>query len=103
MKDEVSEAVLLIGAEIDFNAIYGRFALTSVGRADAFDHAVNEALDQIGRFPFSAPTHEDCFRRLMLGGYSLALYYVIEGRRVFVHAILDSRQSPEAIRRRLGL
>ena len=99
----MSEACLLLGAEIDFHTIYGRLALSSVARADRFDRVVHKALQQLGDFPNSAPAFEEPFRRLVLKGFFLAFYYVVENQRVFVHAILDSRQPLTSIRLRLGL
>ena len=99
----MSESSLLLGAEVDFHTIYGRLALSSVARADRFDRIVHKALQQLGDFPKSAPAFEEPFRRLVLKGFFLAFYYVVENQRVFVHAILDTRLPLTSIRHRLGL
>ena len=99
----MSDAVLLTGAEIQFHDLYARFAAFSFARADEFDSAIAAALQQLGEFPQSAPEFVEPYRRMVLRKFSLALYYVIEKRRVFVHAILDSRSSPNTIRRHLGI
>lgn len=98
----MSDAVLLTGAEIQFHDLYARFAEFSFARANEFDDAITEALRQLGEFPHSAPRFVEPYRRMVLSKFSLACYYVIEKRRVFVHAILDSRSSPNTIRRHLG-
>jgi plasmid stabilization system protein ParE len=99
----VNEAILLAGAEIEFHSVYAQLAASGFARAERFDHTVQEALRQLAHFPRSAPEHLGRYRRLLLDDFPYALYYAVEGRRVFVHALLDTRQSPEAIRRRIGL
>ncbi|MDB6149377.1 MAG: hypothetical protein JWQ44_825 [Chthoniobacter sp.] len=99
----VGDAILLTGAEIHFHTVYAQIASSSFERADQFDARVNEALAQLGRCPQSAPAYLDRFRRPLRPDSTYALYCVAEGDRVFVHALLDVRQSPEAIRRHPGL
>ena len=99
----MSEAVLLTGAENQFHELYARFALSSFARADQFDRLITDALRQLSDFPSSAPEFIHPFRRLALPRFFLAVYYVIEGRRVFVHALLDSRLPQSAVRRHLDL
>ena len=98
-----NEAALLLGAQIEFQSIFARFADSSFARAEAFDQLVHEGLRQIAKFPHSAPRHIGRYHRLLLRKPPYALFYAVEGNRVFVHAILDIRQPREAIARRLGL
>lgn len=42
------------------------------------------------------------FRRKLVVESPFAICYVVEPRRIVVHGIVDQRQSPEAIRRKLG-
>ena len=99
----MSEAILLAGAEFDYQAYHARLANSDSAKADRFDSEVQDAIGQLARFPRSAPPHVAEFRRLVLTTFPVAHYYVIEGQRVFIHALLDFRQSPAAIRRRLGI
>lgn len=99
----MSDAILLTGAEIQFHDHYARFAAFSPARAEEFDSATTEALQRLGQFPHLAPKFVEPYRRMVLSKFSLALYYVIENRRVFVHSIFDSRLSPNEIRRHLGI
>ena len=98
-----NEAALLLGAQVDFHSIFGRFAESNPVRAEAFDRLVHEGMQQLEQFPHSAPFHIGRYHRLLLGKLPYALFYAVEGRRVFVHAILDIRQPREVIARRLGL
>jgi plasmid stabilization system protein ParE len=98
----VSEVVLLAGAEIHFHEVYAQLAVHGFARAERFDNVVQEAFQQLAAYPRSAPEFIGKYRRLLLGEFPFALYYIIEGERIFIHALLDIRQSPESILRRLG-
>ena len=99
----MSEAVLLAGAGIEFHTAFARYEETNLHRAELFDDAIDKGLRQIGLFPRSAPEYIGRYRRLVLGHFPYALYYAIDGLRVYVHAILDPRTPLATIRRRLGI
>ena len=98
-----NEPVLLLGAEVEFHALFAHLAEQSFARAERFDRLVHQAMLQLAQFPRSAQTHAGRYRRLLIDDFPYALFYAVENERVFVHAILDVRQSPSAIRLRLGL
>jgi ParE toxin of type II toxin-antitoxin system, parDE len=98
-----NEATLLLGAQIEFQAIFNRFAEYSFARARDFDRLVHEGMQQLEQFPRSAPLHIGRYHRLRLEDLPYGLFYAIEGQRIFIHAILDIRQPREAIARRLGV
>lgn len=52
--------------------------------------------------PSIGPVYTGRFRRLVLSGTPFGLFYCLEPRRLVISALLDLRQSPEAIRSRLG-
>ena len=98
----MSEVVLLLGAEIEIQAVYTRLAEISPDRAAKFDATIQAALRQLSDYPFSGRIYLAHLYRLVLSAYPYALFYSVESNRVFVHWLLDTRQHPEAIRRRLG-
>lgn len=75
----------------------------AAGLGDRFSHRVEEALDHLLQFPALGPVFESPYRRMLVPNFPFAVFYSIEGRRVIVQAVLDIRQDPGAIRRRLGL
>lgn len=99
----MSEIVVLARAESQYLAEFARCLEFGLGRAEYFEAVVEEAYRQIALFPHSAPPFEAAFRRLVLADLPIAIFYVVEGRRVFIHGLLDSRQDPDWIRRELGL
>ena len=97
------EVVLLAGAEADSLDIFMRLESRNPDAADGFLRRLDDCLAQISMHPESAPTFVGKYRRLVMRGFPFGIFFAEEGARVFVHAVLDLRQSPEAIRRRLEL
>lgn len=60
------------------------------------------ALGYTRAHPEIAPYFHRTYRRLLIGGFPFGIFYSIEGGRIIVTAVMDLRQNPEMIRRRLG-
>lgn len=86
---------LLLGAEIDFLDIYSH-------RGDSFYRSFDLCLSRLRRFPEIGPVYSFPFRRLLIPTSPLGIFYVIEGRRIFVVAVLDLRTDPQRVLDRLG-
>ncbi len=94
--------ILLAGAENDTLSIFAKLEARSAVSADAFYHTLDAALQQLANHAESAPVFAGHIRRLVMHGYPFGIFYALENDRLFVHAVLDLRQNPEAIHRRLG-
>ena len=100
----MAEVVLLSGAEDDALSIYFELFDKSEERAERFSSAVDRSLSDLAQFPEIGMKFEAPFRRKLVPGfYEFGVFYTVEGTRIMVHAILNLRQDPRAIRRRLGL
>ena len=97
------EVTFLAGADRDAFEIFARIEARDPDAADAFLQRIADSVRQLGGHPESGPVFVAPFRRLVMRGYPFGIFYTAEGERLFVHAVLDLRQSPESIRRRLGL
>ena len=97
------ELIFLRGAESDLIEIYSRYLDRSSDAADRFYDFTDSRLDLLQISPELAPVYESPYRRLVLGRYPYGVFYSIERRRIVIAAILDLRQDPVQIRRRLGL
>ena len=97
----MNEVTALLRAEIDLQEAYERHSTPRLARA--YEITIRDAFDQLARHPLSGGEFLGGYRRLVLPRLGYALFYVLEGRRVVIHALLDLRQSPETIRQRLGL
>ncbi len=72
------------------------------GLGEECDEALRNAYLRLAEFPESAPVSiAPPLRRLVLRHFFLGIFYAIHGERVFIHAVLDLRQDPGLIARRL--
>lgn len=93
----------LAGADRDVFEIFARIEARDSDAADTFLQRIADNVRQLGEQPESGPVFTAPFRRLVMRGYPFGVFYSVEGDRLFVQAVLDLRQNPEHIRRRLGL
>ena len=99
----MSEVVILLGADRDLMELYGRFEDWSLGLGARFDFAFVKACDLLASHPMIGPRWRGDFRRLLMAHWSLGIFYEISGSRILIHSIMDIRQDPDNINRRLGL
>lgn len=59
------------------------------------------AFGQLRTFPEIAPVFHESYRRLLVHGFPYGIFYSLEGGRIIVSGVMDLRQDPEAMRRRL--
>ncbi len=93
--------VILAGAENDTLTIFAKLEARDSDAADEFYHHFDAVLQQLSQHPESAPAFAGRIRRLVMHGYPLGVFFTVEGERLFVQAVLDLRQSPESVLRRL--
>jgi hypothetical protein len=63
------------------------------------------AADQTSRvrtFPESGPVVHRDYRKLLVPGFPYGIFYTIEPRGIFISGVMDNRQDPVAIIRRLS-
>ena len=87
--------VLLQGAQRDLLNIYA-------ARGERVYLKVDKALGVLRVFPEAGPLNfRPRVRRLVVTKTNLGIFYSVTGHRVLVIAVLDLRQSPQAIEKRL--
>lgn len=94
--------VFLSGADADLQTIFNKFEDYREGFGVEFMTSVDAYLARIAVFPESAPRYLGTIRRQVMRGFPYGIFYEPATTRILVIAILDLRQSPEAIDRRLG-
>ena len=72
------------------------------GLGERFYRTLDLALERLRQHPELAPVYRGSSRRLVLKPFGLGVFYAIEGDRLMVGAILDLRQDPQSIQRRLA-
>lgn len=97
----MSELVFLFSADSDIQTGYAFCEDHQAGRGEIFMRHLDLAFGRLRTFPEIAPVFHKTYRRLLVPGFPYGIFYSIEGRRIIVSAVLDLRQDPEMIRRRL--
>ena len=90
----MTEIILLQAAQTDLLEIYSRFG-------EASYHAIDADLEVIRLNPKAGPRYCGDFRRKVVPDTPFGVFYRRVGHRIMVSFILDLRQDPEAIERRL--
>jgi toxin ParE1/3/4 len=96
------EIVLLLSADLDIQRAYDYYAESGEGSGTVFMHRLEEAFAQLRPFPESGPLLHGGYRRLLVPGFPYGIFYTIEARGIIVSGVMDTRQDPEVIRRRLS-
>lgn len=91
----------LSGADADLQQAFNQFEDYHEGLGVEFMIAVDAYLARLAIFPESAPTYLEKVRRQVMQGYPYGIFYQPHPTRILVVAILDLRQDPQKIRRRL--
>ena len=89
--------------ESDLDALFAAHFGLSEPSAMAFLETVEHALALLVVFPQLGPVYALPFRRYLLRGGKIGLFYTFESGRIFIHALVDLRQDPALLRRRLGI
>jgi plasmid stabilization system protein ParE len=97
------EVIFLRGSEADLLAAWMGYEEILPGLGDRFEAEVRAALLRTVELPESAPVYAGEFRRLLVRKFDHGIFYRIHGARIVVTAVLDLRQDPTTIRRRLNL
>jgi len=98
------EVVVLAGAEADLLRTYCWFEALDGEMANRFDEAVHDSLTLLSDQPGMGSRFRGIYRRLLVPGFRcFGIFYSLEaGGRICIAAVLDLRQDPYAILRRLG-
>ena len=92
----MTEIVLLVGAQADLIGLCARHGENAYQRID-------QELELIRKMPEIAPIFAGRFRRRVVSGMPFGIFYSSLGSRVIVSAVLDLRQDPATVFRRLGI
>ena len=96
------EVIRLAGAEADIQAVYERLEDVRAGAGDRFLRELDRCASLVARYPSIDRRHRGPFRKLLVSGYPYGVFYAIQPSRAVIVAVLDLRQEPEAINKRLG-
>ena len=97
------EIVFLQRADSDIQAAFEAYGGPGTERAVKFLQRLDKLSGLLRDNPAMGPVYGGPIRRVVLQGFHHAMFYTVEGIRIFVLAVMDLRLDPTRIRRRLGL
>jgi toxin ParE1/3/4 len=97
----VSELVFLFSADADIQTAFEFYEGFQAGRGEVFMRHLDVAFGQLRTFPEIAPVFHESYRRLLVHGFPYGIFYTVEGRRIIISGVMDLRQNPDIIGRRL--
>ena len=95
------DIVMLAGADDDLQEIFNELEDRRNGKGRDFMAEVDRQLEWLREFADVRPFYREPFRKERVPKTWFGIFYTGEPRGVMVHAILDLRQNPRAIYRRL--
>ncbi len=98
----MSEFVFLFSADADIQTAFEFYEAFQEGRGEVFMRHLDVAFGRLRTFPEIAPVFYETYRRLLVHGFPYGIFYTLEGNRIIVSGVMDLRQDPKMIRRRLG-
>ncbi len=94
------DLVVLWSADADVQAAY-EFQEDIFGNGQKFLDRLDEAFGHLRQFPEMAPFFTRRYRRMLVPRFPYGIFYTVEARGIVVAAVMDLRQDPRVIMRRL--
>ena len=98
----VPELVVLFSADSDIQAAFAASESLQPGRGELLLRHLDMVFGQLLRFPEMAPVFHGTYRKMLVPGFPYGVFYSIEGRRVIVSGVMNLRQDPSTLNRRLS-
>jgi plasmid stabilization system protein ParE len=95
------ELILLQQADGDVQAAFDRYEDYQEGRGELFMRHLDAALTLLRRNPAMAPPYAGSYRRMLVRDFPYGIFYTVQPSRLVVVAVMDLRQDPETIRRKV--
>ena len=94
--------ILLLQADLDIQAAFERYEDYQQGRGEVFMRQLDLSLTLLRQHPEIAPWYARPYRRMLMREFPYGIFYEPQPSRIVVAAIMDLRQAPQAIQRKLG-
>jgi plasmid stabilization system protein ParE len=95
------ELILLQQADVDIQAAFDRYEHYQEGRGEVFMRHLDVAFTLLRQNPEMGPPYADSYRRLLVRDFPYGIFYSVQPSRLVVAAVIDLRQDPETIRRKV--
>jgi plasmid stabilization system protein ParE len=97
----MTELILLLQADLDIQTAFGRYEEYQAGRGEVFMRQLDAAFMLLREHPEIAPVYKGPYRRMLLRNFPYGIFYQAQPKRIVIAAILDLRQNPASLQRRL--
>ena len=97
------QIVYLGSVEGEIQAAYEQCGGPDTERAELFLKRLDRTWQLLSENPAMGPKYGGRFRRLAVRDFPYGIFYTVTGHRIFISAVLDLRQDPATLHRRLGL
>ena len=97
----MTELILLLQADIDIQSAFARYEEYQPGRGEIFIRQLDAALTLLREHPEAAPIYGGPYRRLLIREFPFGVFYQSQPSRIIVAAVMDLRQDPQSIQRKL--
>lgn len=97
----MTELILLLQADLDIQAAFDRYEEYQSGRGEVFMRQLDAAFTLLRQHPEMAPVYAGPYRRMLAREFPYGIFYEVQPARIIVAPIMDLRQDPQVIRRRL--
>jgi plasmid stabilization system protein ParE len=95
--------ILLHQADSDIQGAFNRYEDIQAGRGELFLKQLDLALGFLKQNPEAGRPYGARYRRFLVRGFPFGVFYQVQPTRIVVAAVIDLRQNPETIRKKLGL
>lgn len=95
------ELILLLSADQDIQSAFERYESYQEGCGEVFLRHLDASLTLLRTQPLIGREVGRSHRRLLMSRFPFGVFYQVQPTRIVVNGVMDLRQDPKAIRRRL--
>src|SRR5688500_6766287 len=95
------DLVLLFQADSDIQSAFDRYEKIQTGRGEIFLRQLDLTLGMLRRHPHIGSAYSGHYRRILMPDFPYGVFYSIQGSRIVVAAVMNLRQNPQSIKKRL--
>ncbi len=96
------DLILLLSADLDIQAAFNRYENYQPGRGEVFLGKLNDAFGVLKRHPQMGSPYAAKHRRMLMRDFPYGIFYMVTPTRLVVVAVLDLRQNPRSITKRIS-
>ena len=97
----MTDLILLLQADRDIQSAFDRYENYQTGRGDVFIRQLDFTLTLLRQHPEIATVYSGPYRRMRIRDFPYGIFYQRQSTRLIIVAIVDLRQNPETIRKKL--